>query len=97
MDAGEGHRRDIRDLVRDCAEARERYSVATKEIHRLRSYVADLAAALVTSTKAMTVAQGEVAEARAQVKDLEDDLASMRREFATLGAATTTLRVALTS
>ena len=56
--------------MRDCAEARERYSVATKEIHRLRSYVADLAAALVTSTKAMTVAQGEVAEARAQVKDL---------------------------
>jgi len=71
--------------VRDLAEARERYSAVTKEIHLQRSYVTDLEAAHVTSTEATSVAQGRAAEARAQVEDLEEDLASARCEFATLG------------
>ena len=47
-DSNEGLRLDIRDLVRDLAEACERYSVSMSEVSQLRTFNADQETTLTT-------------------------------------------------
>jgi hypothetical protein len=76
---------DIRDLVRDLAEAYERYSVSTLEVSRLRAFNADQETTLTTLSEMAKKAQGEAVKSRAKAEDLESDLATARHGIANIG------------
>ena len=82
MDFDEGPRWDIRDLVREVAEAREHCFTSLLEASLLCTFNADLKFALTTLPETVAKAQGEAAEDRAKEADLERDLVTARRGIA---------------
>jgi len=85
VDSDKGPHQDIRGLVWEVAEARERYSASMLEVSRLRAFNTDLESTLTTLSETAAKAQGEAAEARAKAEDLERDLTAARRAIADMG------------
>ena len=64
-DSGEARRQEIRNLVREGREARERYSAVMREIDLLHSRLRETEASLVRSEEETVVAHGKTNAARA--------------------------------